>query len=146
MQVGATFGGKAASGSVALSCRGLCKSFPGVRALSDATLEVAEGEVRALVGSNGAGKSTLVKIITGVNQRDGGELSLWGNVVHEDSIREARSRGVAAVYQELSLVPSMTVAENIALGRWAQFTSYRGIIDSREVRAHALAALETLGV
>jgi ABC-type sugar transport system ATPase subunit len=146
MQLGAAFGGNAASGGVALSCRGLRKSFPGVRALSDATLEVAEGEVRALVGSNGAGKSTLVKIITGVNQRDAGELSLWGKAVEEDSIKEARSRGVAAVYQELSLVPSMTVAENIAIGRWAEFERYRGIVDTRRVRAHARAALETLGV
>lgn len=93
MQLGAAaFGGDAASGSVALSCRGLSKSFPGVRALSDATLEIAEGEVRALVGSNGAGKSTLIKIIMGVNQRDGGELSLWGEPVLVDSVKEARSR------------------------------------------------------
>jgi len=80
MQLGrAAFGGDAASGSVALSCRGLSKIVPGRPALSDATLEIAEGEVRALVGSNGAGKSTLIKIIMGVNQRDGGELSLLGN-------------------------------------------------------------------
>lgn len=147
MQLGAAaFGGDAASGSVALSCRGLSKSFPGVRALSDATLEIAEGEVRALVGSNGAGKSTLIKIIMGVNQRDGGELSLWGEPVLVDSVKEARSRGVAAVYQELSLVPSMTVAENIAIGRWGEFERFRWIVDTRRMRAHARDALETLGV
>ena len=108
--------------NVSLSARNIVKHFGGVTALSDGNLDVASGTVVALLGANGSGKSTLAKIITGVLEPDGGEIELDGSPVRFTSPQAAMQQGIAAVYQELSLIPDMTVAENIWLGheplRW----------------------------
>lgn len=100
---------------VDLRATGLVKRYGGVTALADGALDVASGDVVALMGANGSGKSTLSKIITGVVAADAGQLLLDGQPVRLGSPQAARRRGIAAVYQELSLIPDMTVAENIWL-------------------------------
>ncbi len=99
-----------------LSARNVTKSYGAVQALSEGNLEVASGEVVALLGANGSGKSTLSKIITGVVAPSQGEVSVQGEIVNFASPYAAKKKGITAVYQELSLVPDMTVAENIFLG------------------------------
>ncbi|MBX2997677.1 MAG: sugar ABC transporter ATP-binding protein [Caldilineaceae bacterium] len=100
---------------ISLSAQGLSKRYGGVVALADGRLNVQSGEVVALVGANGSGKSTLSKIITGVVAPDSGELTVDGRPVHFASPQAAHRLGITAVYQELSLIPDMTVAENIWL-------------------------------
>lgn len=100
---------------ITLSAQHVAKRYGGVTALADGSLEVAAGEVVALVGANGSGKSTLSKVITGVVSPDAGQLALDGQPIVFFSPHAARARGVTAVYQELSLVPDMTVADNIWL-------------------------------
>lgn len=95
----------------------LTKGFPGVVALSDVQLRVRPGSVLALMGENGAGKSTLMKIIAGIYQPDAGELFLRGEPVHFDTPLQALQAGIAMIHQELNLMPHMTIAENIWLGR-----------------------------
>jgi ABC-type sugar transport system ATPase subunit len=114
------------------------KSFPGVRALHDVSLEIQRGEVLGLVGENGAGKSTLIKILGGVHGDYRGELRMGGRVRRFRSPREAREAGIAVVHQELSLVPEMSIAENLMLGREpARF----GIVDGARLEAEAREAL-----
>lgn len=99
-----------------LEMRGISKTFPGIKALSDVDLAVHAGEVHAIVGENGAGKSTLMKILAGLYQPDTGEIALDGEVVRISGQLDARRRGIGMVYQELNLVPDLSVAENITLG------------------------------
>ena len=99
-----------------LEMRGISKSFPGIKALSDVDLAVRAGEVHAIVGENGAGKSTLMKILAGLYQPDSGEIAIDGEAVRISGQLDARRRGIGMVYQELNLVPDLSVAENIALG------------------------------
>jgi rhamnose transport system ATP-binding protein len=99
-----------------LSVRAIEKSFPGVRALSGVSFDVAKGEVHALLGENGAGKSTLIKVVSGVFPPDGGEVIVDGKPVNLDRPDDARRAGVATIYQELLLFPELTVAENIFMG------------------------------
>ena len=94
------------------------KSYPGVVALAGIDVEVDAGEVHALLGENGAGKSTLMKVIAGVERADGGTMVLDGSAFAPRTPEEARLAGIGSVYQELSLVPSITVGENVLLGRW----------------------------
>ncbi|MDT4915183.1 MAG: ribose transport system ATP-binding protein [Pseudonocardiales bacterium] len=101
----------------ALQLRGACKTFGHVRALQDVNLELHQNEVLALVGDNGAGKSTLVKILSGVEQPDTGEVIVGGEVVRLASPAAAQSLGIATVYQDLALVDPRSVAANIYLGR-----------------------------
>jgi rhamnose transport system ATP-binding protein len=101
---------------VLLSAKNVTKSYAGVQALKDASLDLRAGEVHALVGENGAGKSTLIKIITGAVEPDGGEIKVEGRLVTHNSPRVARQLGVVAIYQQPALFPELTVAENIALG------------------------------
>jgi ABC-type sugar transport system ATPase subunit len=98
-----------------LEAKSISKSFAGVRALKNVSFELIEGEVHALVGENGAGKSTLIKIITGALQPDSGTLEVRGRPVPHNDPGVARSLGIAAIYQQPSLFPHLTVAENIAL-------------------------------
>ncbi len=100
-----------------LETRRVTKSFPGVRALKEADFALNAGEIHALVGENGAGKSTFVKIIAGAHSPDDGEVLIDGQEARFHHPREARERGIAIIYQEPSLFPDLTVAENIFLGR-----------------------------
>lgn len=96
--------------------RGLSKRFGHVQALSDVGLHVRAGEVLALLGDNGAGKSTLIKILSGVYPPDSGELLLEGAAIHLASPRDARSRGIATVYQDLAIVDQLSISRNFFLG------------------------------
>ena len=100
-----------------LSIHGLTKKFPGVLAVSEADLTLAPGEIHALVGENGSGKSTLCMTLSGVYQRDAGEIQIDGERVSPASPRQAQLLGVSMMYQESNLVPELTVSANIALGR-----------------------------
>src|ERR1700730_19126177 len=100
---------------ISLTAQHLVKHYDAVVALSDGNLEVQSGEVLALMGANGSGKSTLSKIITGVVAPDGGQLLLNDQKVYFSSPQAARKKGIVAVYQELILIPDMTIAENIWL-------------------------------
>ena len=100
-----------------VSMKGICKSFPGVKALDNVDFELRAGEVLALLGENGAGKSTLVKILSGVYERDSGEMEIFGKKYGDLTPRQAQSIGVAIIHQELHMCRHLTVAENIFLGR-----------------------------
>ena len=123
---------------------GINKRFPGVHALDDVDLDLAEGEIHMLLGENGAGKSTLLKILSGSIPRDAGRILLAGRPVEITDASRARALGIGMVYQELSLVPSLTVAENIFLGRWPLRRG--GLVSWREVASRARAVLDSLGV
>ena len=100
-----------------LEIRGLAKSFPGVKALQGVDFTLRRGEVHALMGENGAGKSTLIKVLTGVYQRDAGTARLNGVDINAESPKAAEALGISTVYQEVNLIPHLSVAENICLGR-----------------------------
>src|SRR5829696_7804736 len=94
-----------------LTAENITKSYAGVHALRDASLELRAGEVHALVGENGAGKSTLIKVLTGAVITDSGEVSLDGTKIIENSPSISKSHGIAAIYQQPALFPELTVAE-----------------------------------
>ena len=94
------------------------KQYPGVKALDDVDFSLNSGEVRALLGKNGAGKSTLVKILSGAVTPDQGSIAVDGREVTIKSPQDSFAQGISTVYQEMSLVPGLTVAENILLRRW----------------------------
>jgi ribose transport system ATP-binding protein len=102
---------------VLLRMEGVYKSFPGVQALSDARFELRYGEVHALVGENGAGKSTLMKILGGIYHMDAGQVYLEGRAVEIHSPRMAQDLGISIIHQELNLMPHLTIAQNIFIGR-----------------------------
>ena len=99
-----------------LNLQNIDKNFGGIHALKGVNFTLEKGEVHALLGENGAGKSTLIKILTGVHKADGGKILLHGNEITVHDPIDARKKGIAAIYQELSLIESLTVAENIFLG------------------------------
>lgn len=105
------------AGPPVLQALGVGKRFPGVVALDDVSFGLRAGEVHALVGENGAGKSTLIKVLTGVHRPDAGELRLAGEPVRFQRPFEAQQAGISTIYQEVNLVPLMSVARNIFLGR-----------------------------
>jgi len=130
-----------------LSLQAITKRYPGVVALDEVDFAVDAGEVRALLGKNGAGKSTLVKILSGAVRQDSGEIRVDGQPVHIDKPSDAFERRICTVYQELSLVPGLTVAENILLGRWPrQRILGMSVIDRRAIRKIARSALDQLEV
>jgi ABC-type sugar transport system ATPase subunit len=102
---------------VLLEMRNITKEFPGVRALDSVNFDLHFGEVHSLLGENGAGKSTLIKVLGGIYQRDGGEIFIQGRPVEINSVNHARDLGISIIHQELVLVSSLNVAENIFLGR-----------------------------
>ncbi len=102
---------------ILLEMKNVTKTFPGVKALDNVSLDVRSGEVHALLGENGAGKSTLIKVLGGIYKADAGEIYIEGNKVEINSVPDAQANGIAIIHQELVLVPYMTVAENIFLGR-----------------------------
>src|ERR1043166_7957704 len=122
----------------ALEIRGLAKNFPGVKALQGVDFTVRRGEVHALMGENGAGKSTLIKVLTGVYPRDAGTVKLDGAEMSANSPKAAEALGISTVYQEVNLIPHLSVAENICLGR--QPTRF-GMIRWRAMSRRAQAAL-----
>jgi rhamnose transport system ATP-binding protein len=117
----------------------ISKSFGPVHALAGVHLELYPGEVNCLAGENGAGKSTLIKILTGAHQRDEGEYLIDGKDAGNPTPAQARAAGIGVVYQELSLLPDLSVAENLLMGR---LPSRRGITRPREMRRQATAMLE----
>ncbi|MBU3068052.1 sugar ABC transporter ATP-binding protein [Nocardia sp. NEAU-G5] len=127
-----------------LECISLSKTYGTVKALVDVNLTLRAGEVRALLGKNGAGKSTLVNLISGSQQPDpgSGRLRVSGKEVHWSRPGDARAGGIAMVHQEFSLVPGLSVAENITLGRWPE---RRGFIDAKTLEDNARRAIEMLG-
>lgn len=128
--------------SALLSLSGISKQFPGVLAVSNADFELRSGEIHALVGENGAGKSTLIKIITGVHQADTGEMRVDSTKAEFHSTLQARRAGIAAIYQEFSLVPALTICENLFLGRErARF----GFFNHTQELSEARRALASLG-
>jgi len=127
-----------------LQMRGISKRYPGARALDNASLDVRAGEVLVLLGENGAGKSTLMKVLSGAVRADEGEILLDGSPVDLGSPLRARRLGISTIYQELSLVPHLSVAENIFLGKTP--TRWAGVVDSRRMRADARRILDGLGV
>ena len=135
----------ARSTAIAVRAEGLEKSYPGVQALQSVSFSVSAGEVRALLGKNGAGKSTLVKILSGAVAPDAGRLEIGGRQMTNFTPAAASALGVATVYQELNLVPELSVAENILLGRWHEHS--RGwLIRHQSMRAAANRILADFGV
>ncbi len=128
---------------VVLRLDGVSKSFPGVRALRDVSLELHAGEVHALVGENGAGKSTLIKISTGVYTVDEGQVSLFGEPVNFNNPLEAQAAGVSTIYQEVNLIPLMSVARNLYLGREPRRF---GLIDTAKMNRDARLRLLEFGI
>jgi ribose transport system ATP-binding protein len=124
--------------------RGIRKAFPGVVALDGVDLEVRRGEVHVLLGENGAGKSTLMKILSGALPRDAGEIEIDGRPARIDSPRDAQRLGIRTIYQELTLVPALSAAENIFLGREPRLGA--GIIDTRRLHAETDRVLARLGL
>ncbi|MCW2640078.1 MAG: sugar transporter ATP-binding protein [Dactylosporangium sp.] len=123
---------------------GVSKRFPGVLALDDVSLTLAPGEVHALVGENGAGKSTLIKLLTGVYTPDGGEIRYAGQPVSFGRPLDAQAAGISTIYQEVNLVPRMSVASNLYLGREPR--GRLGLVDYRRMRADATALLARHGI
>ena len=136
------------SGPSLLEARGISKAFPGVRALIGVDFTVEAGEIHALVGENGAGKSTLVKIITGVYQPDAGTLLIDGRDVRIATRRDAERLGIAAIHQEIVLVPELDVASNMLLGEPPTlghgWRGRLGIVDRSRLYAQAGEALAIL--
>src|SRR6266480_163842 len=126
-----------------LDMRSITKSFPGVRALDGVSFTLNPGEIHALVGENGAGKSTLIKILAGVypHPEYGGEITLDSSARHFANVRDAENAGIAVIYQELSLVKDLSVAENICLGHEPRRF---GIINWEELYSRAQKLLNDL--
>jgi len=135
-----------------LEIRNLTKTFPGVPALSSVDFTMYPGEVHAVLGENGAGKSTLIKVITGVYKKDAGSIRLEGREIEPNSPRDAQALGISTVYQEVNLVPTLSVAENIFLGRQPKRLSigvrpFRlGIINSAALNRRARDLLATYDI
>lgn len=123
----------AAEDAALLEMRGISRSFPGVRALDAVDFTLRAGEVHALLGENGAGKSTLINILTGVLRADAGTIALAGSPLDLHSPTAAQRAGIAAVHQEVNLLPNLSVAENILIGR--QPTRF-GLVRRGEMNRH----------
>ncbi|MBL8188572.1 MAG: sugar ABC transporter ATP-binding protein, partial [Acidobacteria bacterium] len=123
--------------SLALEMRDISKSFSGNTVLSGVNIAAKSGEVLALLGENGAGKSTLMKILAGVHQPESGEILIEGQPVKFARPADALAACIAMIYQELSLAPHLTVAENIFLGREPLKVAPLGFINSRELNERA---------
>ncbi len=129
-------------GDIILEAKGISKQFPGVKALDDVSLTLRRGRLTALLGENGAGKSTLMNIVAGVFPQDAGDVKLAGEVVNFSNPRQAHEAGITMIFQELNLVPNLSVAENIFLGR--EPLNRIGLIDAKAMNQQAAALLEKL--
>lgn len=124
-----------------LEMQGICKTFPGVKALHNVDFTLRKGEIHALMGENGAGKSTLVKVMTGVYEKDEGRILVDGKAVQFKSPQEAQKNGIGTVYQEITLCPNLTVAENLYIARG----SY-SFVQWRRMNENATKLLASLGI
>lgn len=131
---------------IVLELDGLTKQYPGVKALDNFSLELKAGEVRALLGKNGAGKSTAIKILSGAVMPDSGQVSIDGQLRKITGPLDALHNGIATVYQEISLVPALTVAENILLGRWKHTGGIFSLINHAKGREFAQEILTRLKI
>lgn len=129
---------------VLLEMKQISKSFPGVQALKEVSLQLKRGTVLGLMGENGAGKSTLMKILNGMYKPDQGEIVFKGQPLQLNSPKEALDHGISMIHQELSSVLEMTVAENIFLGR--EPTAFGGIVNKREMRRQTRELFEDIGI
>src|SRR3981081_2109450 len=127
-----------------LSLTGISKQFPGVKALDNVDFSLLAGEVHALMGENGAGKSTLINIISGLLHPTSGKICVAGEEVVFASAIQAHKAGISTITQEFNLVPQLTVAENIFLGR--EPTARIGLLKWREIKHHASEVLSELGL
>ncbi|MGL4238376.1 sugar ABC transporter ATP-binding protein [Tabrizicola sp.] len=126
-----------------LTMQRISKQFGGTAALTDASLEIAPGEVHALIGQNGAGKSTMIKILTGYHRKDAGEINFAGRPFEATSPKAAQAAGISTIYQEINLVPMRSVTENICLGREKRRF---GFLDWPAMRREAQGLLQRFGI
>lgn len=126
-----------------LQMSGIVKEFPGVKALNQVDFTLLSGEIHALLGENGAGKSTLMKVLSGVYQKDGGEIKLDGKSVEITGPRQAQKLGIGIIHQEMNLVPALTVMENVFLGREPQ--KLLGFVDKAQMHRETSEVLNRLG-
>jgi ABC-type sugar transport system ATPase subunit len=131
---------------VAIEAREITKEFGHIRALQGASIRVHRGEIVALVGDNGAGKSTLMKIMSGAESADGGELGVHGETIKLVSVRDAHGRGIETVYQDLALAPHLSVAQNVFLGHELSSPGIWGRLGALAKRRMGKEASEALGV
>jgi ribose transport system ATP-binding protein len=136
-------GSRAKDGQALLEMRGIHKSFPGVKALDNVSLQLDHGEVLALLGENGAGKSTLIKVLGGAHLPDKGEVLIEGQKLRVRNPTAACEAGISIIYQEFNLVPELTVRENIFLGRER---TRAGFVDSAQERRLSLELFERIGL
>ena len=126
-----------------LTMRGICKQFPGTKALDNVDFTLRKGEIHALMGENGAGKSTLMKVLTGIYTKDAGTVTFEGKEVEFHNPREAQQAGIVIVHQELNMMGHLTVAQNIFIGREPK----RGIfINDRAMNHEAEKLFAQLGI
>ncbi len=128
---------------ILLDMKGISKNFPGVKALNSVDLEVKKGEVHALMGENGAGKSTLIKVLTGVYIEDEGEIYFEGQQIFTNTTLQAQKCGISTIYQELDLIPELSICENVFLGREIM---KNGTIDWKTTEEKAKALLLDMGI
>lgn len=126
-----------------LEIKGLSKHFSGAKALDNVSLSIKRGEIHGLMGENGAGKSTLIKILTGIYSADKGEIIFDGKKVEFHNALSAQQAGISTVYQEVNMIPYLTVSENIFLGRYPM---KQGGIDWRKMHKMAQELVDELGV
>jgi len=131
-------------GETILKLKNIDKTFPGVKALDNVFLEIKKKEVHVIMGENGAGKSTLMKIIAGVYSKDKGEIIMNGNKVEPKNTKESENLGIRMIHQELNLIPDLTIAENIFIGRLPQKAA--GIVDWKKLRNMTKNELEDLNL
>lgn len=127
-----------------LKMTNISKSFPGVKALDNVNLKAFGGEVTALMGENGAGKSTLMKILSGVYQKDQGEIFVEGKEIKIKGIKDAEKCGITIIHQELSVIPNLTIAENIFLGN-EKYNKFTGRINKKLLIERSKMFLEQIG-
>ncbi len=130
-------------GELILRAQGICKYFPGVNALQQVDFSLKKGEIMALLGENGAGKSTLVKTLTGVYQRDAGQIFLDGQAISPQNTAHAQQLGIGTVYQEVNLLPNMSVMDNLFIGnepkKW-------GLVDRKTMAQNAQKIVDSYGL
>ncbi|HEY1723669.1 MAG TPA: ATP-binding cassette domain-containing protein [Magnetospirillaceae bacterium] len=132
-----------------IEARGIVRHFGHVQALKGADFSVGRGEVVALIGDNGAGKSTLVRILSGTDRPNDGEIRVNGRLAHFKSPQDARAAGIETVYQDLALAPDLDASANVFLGREilkSGLLGHLGVLDTARMRREAAVAMERLGV